>query len=74
MNRSLFLSITEGEAVTRCHSAKVGVSAIEPLPRGGVRLVCMSVDGAATMRRRLKSHLIVGDVTRAAVRPSGPLW
>ena len=53
---------------------QVGVSAIEPLPQGGVRLVCMSMAGADTMRRKLKSAIIKGDVVRARHRPSKPLW
>src|SRR2546421_6841587 len=31
--------------IARCLSEKVNISAIERLPQGGVRLVCMSVDG-----------------------------
>jgi hypothetical protein len=50
------------------------VSAIEHLPQGGVRLVCMSSDGAETIRRKLKAHLIGGEVTRARHRPNTPLW
>jgi hypothetical protein len=74
MNRALHLSLDEGEAVARCLSAKVGVSAIERLPQGGVRLVCMSVDGAETMRGKLKAHLIKGEVVRERHRPRRPLW
>jgi hypothetical protein len=74
MSRTLNLSIDANEAVTRCQSEKVGVSAIERLPQGGIRLVCMSVNGAEIMRRKLKSHLIKGEVTRERHRPSRPLW
>lgn len=74
MNRVLFLTLDEGRAVASCLAEKVGISAIERLPGGGVRLVCMSSDGAATMTRKLKGHLISGDVTRAVHRPSTPLW
>jgi hypothetical protein len=34
----------------------------------------MSSDGASQMKRKLKSHLIAGEVTRSAFRPSSPLW
>jgi hypothetical protein len=75
MSRSLYLRIDEGRAVAECHKRKVGISAIERLPAGGVRLVCMSSDGAARMRRSLKSELIDGDgVARERHRPSTPLW
>ena len=50
MTRVVLLSMSESEVIAKCHDAKIGVSAIERLTTGGVRLVCMSVDGAATIR------------------------
>lgn len=72
--RVLFLSLDQGVVETRCSAAKVGISALEQLPSGGVRLVCMSGDGAAAMRKKLKSHLLPESVTRRAHRPATPLW
>lgn len=74
MSRALFLSLDEGQVIAKCLAEKVGISAIERLPGGGVRLVCMSSDGAATMSRKFKGHLIAGDVKRTVHRPSNPLW
>ena len=74
MSRVLFVKLDENEVVAKCSAANVGISAIERLPEGGTRLVCMSSDGAADMARKLKRHLISGDVARQAHRPSGPLW
>ena len=74
MSRVLFVDLDEGQVVSKCLAEKVGISAIERLPRGGVRLVCMSGDGAATMTRKFKKHLIAGEVTRASHRPATPLW
>ncbi|MCL6682663.1 hypothetical protein [Sphingomonas alba] len=74
MDRSLYLDMPEGEVVTKCLSAKVGISVIERLPEGGVRLVCASMAGADIMRRKLRSRLLKGDVTRTALRPAGPIW
>ena len=74
MSRELFVSLDEAEVTKRCLAEKVGISAIEPLPAGGTRLVCMSVDGAAQMYRKLKSHLIQGNVDRQRHRPRRPLW
>ena len=74
MSREMFLSIPQDEALAKCQAHNVGVSAVERLPQGGVRLVCMSGDGAATMTRKLKKHLITGDVVRAVHRPRTPLW
>jgi hypothetical protein len=74
MSRVLFVSLDEGEVVSRCLAAKVGISALEGLPAGGTRLVCMSVDGAETMRKKLKTNLLTGVVVRHARRPATPLW
>ena len=74
MSRALFLSIGEGEAIARCLKEKVGVSTIERLPNGGVRLVCSSSAGADIMRVALKSKLTSADVPRQAHRPKKPLW
>lgn len=74
MSRELFVTLDESDVVRRCLTEKVGISAIEKLPAGGVRLVCMSVDGAATMFRKLKPHLIEGVVDRQRHRPSRLLW
>lgn len=69
VSRVLFVTMDEGDVIARCLAAKVGISAIENLPTGGTRLVCMSVDGAAKMRRRFRSELIKTPVTRSAYRP-----
>jgi len=75
MNRAVYLDLDEGKVVARCLKEKVGVSAIERLPAGGVRLVCTSGDGAERMTNALKSHLVgEGEVARERHRPSTPLW
>ncbi len=74
MSRVINLTLDEGVVVIRCHSERVGISAIEPLPLGGVRLVCMSSEGADLIRRKLKRYLIDGDAPRSRHRPVKPLW
>ena len=74
MSRVVLLSLDEGQTIAQCLKAKVGVSAIERLNSGGVRLVCMSMAGAATIREALKSKVIVGEVTRERHRPSTSRW
>jgi len=74
MSRAVHLTLDEGVVVIRCLSEQVGVSAIERLPQGGVRLVCSSTAGAALIRRKLKQYLIKEDVVRARHRPVTPLW
>ena len=72
MSRVLLVSMEEGQVVARCLAADVGISAIERLPTGGVRLVCMSGDGAEVMRKKFKSALIKTPVTRELHRPGSP--
>ena len=74
MSRAININMSENAVLDRCRTEEIGVSAIEALPSGGVRLVCMSGDGAATLRRVLKSKLINGDVKRERFRPTRPLW
>jgi hypothetical protein len=75
MSRTVFLNADEGKVVARCLQEKVGVSAIERLPAGGVRLVCMSSDGAARIRVAFKKQLLDEETTtRERHRPNTPLW
>jgi hypothetical protein len=74
MSRVLFVNLDEGAVVTKCLAEKVGISAIERLPSGGVRLVCMSSDGAALMARKFKTYILSEDTARERHRPASPLW
>lgn len=75
MSRTVYLRLDEGNVVAECLKRKVGVSAIEQLPSGGVRLVCMSSVGAQKMRKALKPDLLdESHVARERHRPSTPLW
>jgi len=74
MSRELFVTLDESEVVNRCLAEKVEISAIEKLPAGGTRLVCMSGHGASVMTRKFKAHLITGPVIRQRHRPTRPLW
>jgi len=74
VSRVVLVNLDEGQVVAKCLNEKVGVSAIERLPSGGVRLVCNSSEGAGTMMRKLKDHLIKGPVVRQRHRPANPLW
>jgi hypothetical protein len=74
MSREILVALSESVVVAKCTAAKVGVSAIERLPAGGVRLVCMSTNGAETMREAFKSNLIQGTVVREKQRPARGSW
>jgi len=74
MSRALNLSMTEAEIIQHCSDKNIGISALENLPDGGVRLVCMSSFGAAQIRSKLKARLIADNVRRERFRPISPLW
>jgi len=64
MSRVILLDLSEADARHQCDTRGIGISAIEKLPDGGVRLVCMGGEGAALLRRRLKSHILHEPVRR----------
>ncbi len=72
--RVLFIKLSEARVLEQCAAKDIGVSAIEVLASGGVRMVCKSVDGAETARKLFKSNLLKGEVTRTRHRPTRPLW
>lgn len=66
MSRAMNLSISEEEAVAKCAQLGVQISVVEPLPAGGVHIVCTTQDGADTLRLKAKATLIDGPVKRSA--------
>ena len=64
MSRAMNLALPEAEVKQLCLSHGVSISAIEPLPSGGTRLICTTPAGAEAMRVRLHGHIIDGAVTR----------
>ena len=74
MSRAMNLALSESKVRDHCRTNSVEVSALEPLPGGGVRLVCASGEGAALLRLKLKRKLIDGEVKRTPLRANGPIW
>jgi hypothetical protein len=74
MSRAVNLTMALDAVVKHCHDKSIDISVVEPLPDGGVRLVCSSSYGAELIRRTLRSHLIAGDPRRERFRPRSPLW
>jgi hypothetical protein len=66
------LSLSEKKVREHCRANGLGVSALEPLPGGGVRLVCSSGEGAALLRVLLKNKLIADDTERTRFSPDRP--
>jgi hypothetical protein len=69
VSRAVFLNMSERAVIAHCEAGGVGISAIRTLPTGGTRLVCMSVEGAARIRRDLEAKLMHVD---PALQGHGP--
>lgn len=74
MSRALNLAMSEADVIKHCADKSIAISVIEPLPEGGVRLVCMNGEGAEKVRLKLKRHLIEGNVRREQFVRRRPLW
>jgi len=68
------LAMSKQEALDLCATHKIAVSVIEPLPSGGVRLVCSSTSGAEIVRQKAKSKVVKVEEAREKHRPTSPLW
>jgi len=66
--------MTVAQVDRHCRQHGVAISALEALPDGGTRLVCMSNYGAAQIRAKLAARIIEGQVRRERFRPAKPLW
>ena len=73
-SRALNLSMTVAQVDRHCRENSVAISALEALPDGGTRLVCMSNYGAAQIRLKLGNRIIDGPVRRERFRPIKPSW
>ena len=71
MSRAVFLDMSEKSVIAHCEAETIGISCISKVPTGGTRLVCMSVDGAAQIRSKLKAKLMKDDAAR---EQHGPGW
>jgi hypothetical protein len=65
MSRAIDFALTEDEVTSRCAAAEVGISAIEPLPRGGTHLVCSTASGAAKLRGLYGKEILNGPQKRS---------
>jgi 3-oxoacyl-ACP reductase-like protein len=66
VSRAMNLALPEADVRSQCRSARIEISATEPLPDGGTRLVLTTSEGADEARHRFRKHLIEGHVRRMA--------
>ena len=71
LSRAVHLKMSKQAIEAHCSAQNIGISSIANIPTGGVRLVCMSVDGAAQIRTKLKSSLMKEDADN---QRHGPGW
>ncbi len=64
MSRAMNLSVTESEVRRVCEDLGIVTTSIEKLLPTGTRVVCLNGDGSATLRNKMRAHLISGIVTR----------
>ena len=74
MSRVVNLSMGEDAVREQCRKSAIGVSSLEVLESGGVRLVTSSVDGAEKIRKKLRSKIVQGDVQRTPAMPRSWPW
>jgi hypothetical protein len=74
VSRALNLSMTVTQVDRHCRDNGIAISALEALPDGGARLVCMSNYGAEQVRSKLRGKIIEGEVRRERFRPAKPFW
>jgi hypothetical protein len=74
VSRALLINLDEDQVIAKCRAENVSISVLERLASGGVRLVCNSSEGAGTMTRKLKAHLIEGEVVRERLRLRKGSW
>lgn len=65
MSRAMNLNATEAEVTDACIQHRVATTAVEALLPMGTRVVCQTSEGAAVLRKKLKSRLIEGSVKRS---------
>lgn len=68
MSRAINLDLTREEVQAAVSKHKAVISAIEPLFPQGTRVVLTNGDGAAVIRRALKTKVIEGRVKRTPRR------
>jgi len=69
VSRAINLSMTVAQVDRHCRDNHVAISALEALPDGGARLVCMSNYGASRIRSKLRGHVLNEDLGARAAAP-----
>jgi hypothetical protein len=64
MSRAVNLSLSEDEVRRLCERRGIAISATEPLPSGGTRLICVLPEGTEAARLHAKGSVLGDRVAR----------
>jgi len=64
MSRAINLTVPVADVTAACVKHQAAITAIEPLPSGGTRVVLKNGDDAARMRKIFSRSLIDGPIKR----------
>lgn len=64
MSRAMNLSVPESEVRRVCEDLGIAMTSIESLLPSGTRVVCLTGNGSAVLRNKMRAHIIEGEVKR----------
>lgn len=64
MSRAMNLNMLQSDVAKLCAELGIATTSIETLVPSGTRVVCLTGDGSAVLRRKLSSKLIDGAIVR----------
>lgn len=64
MSRAMNLSVAQDEIKRICADMGISTTSLEPLLPNGSRVVCLTADGAAVLRKKMRDQVIEGSVKR----------
>ncbi|GGD40166.1 hypothetical protein [Croceicoccus pelagius] len=70
----MFLRLDEKDVIAKCEKAKIAISTIEDLPKGGVRLVCTTSEDAYEARKVFDRHIVTGKPQRTPLYVPDGKW
>ncbi|RVQ69217.1 hypothetical protein EKN06_03180 [Croceicoccus ponticola] len=74
MSRAMFIQKDTDTVETMCAKAKIAISTIEILPKGGTRLVCLTSEDADQARVTFRKSILDGAQPRSPMSVSPSRW
>lgn len=64
MSRAINVSLNEAEVKKLCDAKGIAISAMEPLPSGGTRVICVLMEGTDAVRAAVGKKVLDDKVRR----------